>query len=149
MSYIVFKTVNGRRYLYLQRTYRQGGRVRTESRYLGPVDGTKRSVAGSPRQRPGFLKKIGSFIEANRLTPAERTRQVDDRAMLKATRAQDAARTKMLADLHERYGLKLGPVNPTPVEKAPPTITHASLASAPAPAAEGPAAEATGPEGLE
>lgn len=38
MAYQVVKTVKGHKYLYLQRSYREGGRVRTESQYLGAVD---------------------------------------------------------------------------------------------------------------
>ena len=34
--YTVIKIVRGRRYLYEQRTWREGKRVRTESHYLGP-----------------------------------------------------------------------------------------------------------------
>jgi len=37
--YIVIKTIKGHRYRYRQRTWREGGRVRTESIYLGPADG--------------------------------------------------------------------------------------------------------------
>jgi hypothetical protein len=36
--YTVVKTIKGHRYEYLQRTWREGKKVRTESRYLGPVD---------------------------------------------------------------------------------------------------------------
>ena len=38
--YRVIKKINGRRYAYLQRTWRDGQHVRTENRYLGPEDGT-------------------------------------------------------------------------------------------------------------
>jgi hypothetical protein len=34
--YFVTKTINGRRYRYRQRTWRENGQVRTESHYLGP-----------------------------------------------------------------------------------------------------------------
>ena len=37
--YRVTKKVKGRSYLYLQRSFRDGGKVRTESRYIGPADG--------------------------------------------------------------------------------------------------------------
>ena len=36
--YRVIKKIKGRGYVYLQRTWREGKRVRTENRYLGPVD---------------------------------------------------------------------------------------------------------------
>lgn len=45
--YRVIKTVKGLRYAYLQRSWREGKRVRTESRYLGPASGEGRK-GGSP-----------------------------------------------------------------------------------------------------
>src|SRR4051794_29384135 len=36
--YRVIKTVKGHRYLYEQRSWREGKHVRTESRYLGPIE---------------------------------------------------------------------------------------------------------------
>src|SRR3982750_3077664 len=36
--YRVVKTVKGHRYLYEQRSWREGKKVRTESRYIGPAD---------------------------------------------------------------------------------------------------------------
>jgi hypothetical protein len=38
--YIVIKTIKGRRYRYRQRTWRENGRVRCKSEYIGPVDAT-------------------------------------------------------------------------------------------------------------
>jgi hypothetical protein len=43
--YQVIKTIRGHRYLYEQRTWREGKRVRTQSRYVGPVQD---SVARAP-----------------------------------------------------------------------------------------------------
>jgi hypothetical protein len=40
--YEVIKTINGRQYRYEQETYRENGRVRTRSTYIGPVDGGRR-----------------------------------------------------------------------------------------------------------
>jgi hypothetical protein len=37
--YKVVKTIKGHRYVYEQRTWREGRHVRTESRYVGPADG--------------------------------------------------------------------------------------------------------------
>jgi hypothetical protein len=37
--YQVIKTINGRKYLYLQMTYRENGKVRTRNKYLGPSSG--------------------------------------------------------------------------------------------------------------
>ncbi len=39
MTYRVVKKINGSHYLYEQETYREGGKVRTRSSYIGPVDG--------------------------------------------------------------------------------------------------------------
>ena len=50
MTYECIKTIRGRKYRYEQRSYREDGRVRTESKYLGPVDGTPRRGNG-----PGFM----------------------------------------------------------------------------------------------
>ena len=38
--YRVIKTIKGHRYLYEQRTWREGKKVRTENRYIGPADDT-------------------------------------------------------------------------------------------------------------
>src|SRR5258708_40307918 len=54
--YLVIKTINGRRYKYRQKTWREGGRVRTRSEYIGPA-GAAPSVA-SPSV--GQLKKAAS-----------------------------------------------------------------------------------------
>jgi antirestriction protein ArdC len=37
--YIVVKTINGRRYRYWQKTWREGKRVRTANKYIGPAGG--------------------------------------------------------------------------------------------------------------
>jgi hypothetical protein len=42
--YVVIKTINGRRYRYRQRTWREGGRMRTRSEYIGPVGEGSRGV---------------------------------------------------------------------------------------------------------
>jgi hypothetical protein len=38
MTYRVIKTIKGRRYLYEQKTWREDGRVKTKSTYIGPAD---------------------------------------------------------------------------------------------------------------
>ena len=40
--YEVIKTINGIGYRYQQETYRENGRVKTRSVYIGPVDGGRR-----------------------------------------------------------------------------------------------------------
>ena len=46
--YRVVKTIKGHRYVYEQRTWREGKRVRTENRYIGPEGGDGRAAGGSP-----------------------------------------------------------------------------------------------------
>jgi hypothetical protein len=46
--YRVVKTIKGHRYVYVQQTYREGGRVRTRNRYIGPAaDGGGAGVTGA------------------------------------------------------------------------------------------------------
>jgi hypothetical protein len=57
--YSVIKTIKGHRYEYLQRTWREGKKVRTESRYIGPAapegDGTT-----PPNERVNTTEEIHS-----------------------------------------------------------------------------------------
>ena len=98
--YIVIKTIKGRQYQYQQRTYREAGRVRTESIYMGPVGGRVR------RQKAG--RGDEGLIRAN-LT--RRHGLPDDETMLKqyndkVAREKDA-RDKAMTDLHAQFGLKM------------------------------------------
>jgi hypothetical protein len=118
--YRVVKTVKGRRYLYEQRTWREGNRVRTESRYIGPLDDAPR------RRRLG--QKIADFIKAN----MERDRDVITEEMLRQyngrVEAQEQARLAKLDDLYAKYGLRVSEDKP-------------ELRATPAPTATVPAAE--------
>ena len=50
MAYIVIKTVKGRQYVYRQTSYRDGGKVRTRSEYIGPVNPVRgSSIAGKAK----------------------------------------------------------------------------------------------------
>ena len=126
MTYTVIKTIKGRRYVYEQRTWREGKRVRTESRYLGPADGG---------QRPkGLIHKVAALVAANTLTAEERGTLAAERfgremeAQQRATFGETAAerservRPEALDDLHDRYGLRMGPSNPTPIDKTPAAV---------------------------
>lgn len=116
MAYIVIKTIKGRQYRYQQRSYRQGGKVRTETIYLGPVDGGRR--------RKGLLRRIGDLIEANRTRrlglPDEETLLMQYNEIVERERQE---RAKALADLHARYGLNMSDDRDQPPaasqEKAP------------------------------
>jgi len=45
--YIVVKTINGHRYRYRQKTWREGRRVRTRSEYIGPAGGESKPAESS------------------------------------------------------------------------------------------------------
>src|SRR5437868_6913915 len=45
--YRVVKTIKGHRYVYVQQTYREGGRVRTRNRYIGPAADGAVGVTGA------------------------------------------------------------------------------------------------------
>ena len=46
--YKVIKTINGRRYLYWQKTKREGRRVRTYNKYIGPFHAASPTPAPPP-----------------------------------------------------------------------------------------------------
>ncbi len=48
MTYQVIKTIKGKPYLYEQSTYRENGKVKTISRYIGAVDPTSHQVSIKP-----------------------------------------------------------------------------------------------------
>jgi hypothetical protein len=55
----ILKTVKGHQYAYLQRSFREGGRVRTESRYLGPAD---KMASFSPPTAPAGNSEAGFVV---------------------------------------------------------------------------------------
>lgn len=122
MVYRVTKRIKGRDYVYEQRTWREGKRVRTESHYVGPADG------GSTRQT--LLRKITAFVQAN-MTP--RHAIVDEEKILIDYNARVAreqhAREVRLGELHDRYGLRVADT-PRPAVVAPQTPTIATPVTA-------------------
>ena len=59
--YRVVKTIKGHRYVYEQRTWREGRHVRTESRYLGPADGYVSSGgAGGGAKPSGTSQRVNT-----------------------------------------------------------------------------------------
>lgn len=84
MSYRVIKTIRGRRYLYEQRSWREGKRVRTQSRCLGPLDPPLRAM------RNGVLGRLRALIKANRASPEERALKVAERFIAQVEREQRA-----------------------------------------------------------
>jgi hypothetical protein len=55
--YEVIKTINGIGYRYQQETYRENGKVRTRSTYIGPVDGGRRKKGLTAALRELVKKK--------------------------------------------------------------------------------------------
>lgn len=107
MSYIVIKTINGRQYRYLQKSYRVGKRVKTRSIYLGAVGGTARSIEHVPR--------------------------FDEQKEIQRQRDAETAYKAMLDRFTQVTGLVVTQGNPVPVEKPPTDIAYHATA---APAAE-------------
>lgn len=130
MAYIVIKTIKGRQYRYQQRTYREGGKVRTESIYLGPVGGTAK--------RKGLLRRLGEFVELN--FKHQRFGLPDDEIMLRqyneAIERERKARQEVLGQLHALYGMRLSDTPETPVDtdKKAPSEEGARAPSTPTPA---------------
>jgi hypothetical protein len=108
---IVIKTIRGRQYRYAQRSYRINGKVKTKSVYLGPVGGRVR--------RQGVLGQIGEFITANLQHEHVFDMEALGREQQEREQQKAAKVTAGLAELHERYGLVLGPRIPVPIEKVP------------------------------
>jgi hypothetical protein len=111
MAYIVVRTIKGRQYRYLQRSYRAGKKVKTVSEYLGPVG----AILRAPRR---LGRAIGGLIEANRTTGPI----IDEEAMLRDVKAKDAAHARMIERFQEETGLKMPERNPIPVDKPAPTV---------------------------
>jgi antirestriction protein ArdC len=65
--YIVIKTINGRRYRYRQKTWREGGRVHTRSEYIGPAE----AAAGpAPAGQPHPGRATTSVSHLRKITAA-------------------------------------------------------------------------------
>ena len=94
------RTINGRRYLYEETRWREGGKVCSRSKSLGPVDGM-----GIIRRQ--FPKAHGIDWDAA------------ERQQLAHMKADDERRAEVLKELHAAFGLTLGPSNPVPIDKPP------------------------------
>src|SRR5215213_9120866 len=64
--YRVVKTIKGHRYEYLQRTWREGKKVRTESRYIGPADevGIRVTTTDVPKELRGLAAEARKYKSA-------------------------------------------------------------------------------------
>ena len=110
MAFTRIRTIKGRDYRYLEERWREGGKVCSRSTSLGPVGGTV-------RRRKGVLGRIGEFITTNLqhghvFDMEALAREVQEREQQKAAKVAAG-----LAELHERFGLTLGPHTPVPIEK--------------------------------
>lgn len=144
MAFNRIRTINGRRYLYEEIRWRDGGKVLSRSRSLGPIDGGGRTPK---RRRAGIF----DFISAQRLSPEDRvwaaiareTERIEkyQRELFGETaqERQERERQGFLEKLHKAYGLRLGPTHPAPIE---PQSALASASANQAPAIEEPAPEA-------
>ena len=110
--YQVIKTIKGRRYLYLQMTYRADGKVKTKNKYLGPASGG--FGAGAPRDLPtadrGKIKgkaprrsgglKIDKIVRWNDLSPEQQKKYM--RASMRRIR-EDARKRDAEVDAYYEW----------------------------------------------
>lgn len=119
--YIVIKTVKGRRYRYAQWSWREGKKVRTRSRSLGPVGAA--------------LRSIGEFIEANRTRNYGYDEDLAFQQYQQRVEQEESGRQARLADLHAKFSLTLSSERPVPIEApVPPSASITTEAANAAPA---------------
>jgi len=146
MSFRRIRRINGRQYLYEEDRWREGGKIKSRSRCLGPIDCVADSVRSKRRSSRGLL----SFIHSQRLSPEDRLRLAAEREAERVEKYQrevfgetgperaERERQEHLAKLHELYGLRLGPPNPVPME---PRSTAPRIETKEGPAEAGPPVE--------
>lgn len=112
MAFTRIRTINGKQYRYLEERYRQGGKVRSRSTYLGRF---LASLAPVPPGEQGWR-----YIE----------RQMEKYPTPPASTSQAAAVQAGKERFTAETGLQFpqAPANPVPVEKSSPSV------SSPAPA---------------
>lgn len=113
MSFIRTRTIKGRQYRYLEIRWREGRKVKSKSTFLGAVG----AVAGFIGTN---LRSEGKSWE---ITAADLAK--DNETISR----DEAARQAHMDNLHEKYGLTVGPLEPVPVEKERPAL--ADLITAP------------------
>jgi hypothetical protein len=118
MTFTRIRTINGRRYLYEEHRWREGGKVKSRSRCLAPKSG-------------GVL----AFLHAQRLSPEDRALATAAKEALRVEQyqrehfgetAQERAvreRQEHLDKLYTAYGLKIGPTIPVPIEPQPASVS--------------------------
>src|SRR4051794_13835408 len=85
--YQVTKTINGRQYLYWQKTYRVGGSVKTLNRYIGPSHNPlrMRSLAAQMADLPEAHKKLRAEYDAGKMTKVEYLEAITGKPRSEAT----------------------------------------------------------------
>jgi hypothetical protein len=139
MAFTRVRTINGRQYLYSEERWREGGKVRSRSISLGPVSGPIATPVSGARKRKSNL--------ATNLAPPPHGHSVEERLMVQNQehKARDAeARGKALGELHDKFGMSVGPASPVPVDK--PSV---DVVAAPAAIEAAPAEQETAPPGGE
>jgi hypothetical protein len=103
--YTVIKTIRGRRYRYLQRSWREGKRVRTKSTLLGRADGTERYNADFDPIHQGQLENMAWphwSVTTKNLTSGK-----DGLSGKLQSNATPESNRKRLESLHEQFGLRM------------------------------------------
>lgn len=111
MAYIIIKTIKGRRYRYLQRSWRDGKKVWTQAISLGPAGGTVRK-----REAPHYASRHDPFglddVYRREMARAGReAKEIEEwqRKTFGETAVEREARQRQekLDSLHEAYGLRM------------------------------------------
>src|SRR4051794_23926781 len=73
--YRVVKTIKGHRYIYEQRTWREGKHVRTESRYIGPAEAISRGTTTTDisEELEPLAAEAGKYKSAEEFVKAQGT----------------------------------------------------------------------------
>ena len=113
--YSVTKTINGRKYLYLQMTYREGRKVKTKNKYIGPATGgfgggapadLPTATEGKPiaTKRPQSKPlKLDPIVRWNDLTQEQQKAQLQKSKRLRAADARREFRAQFSDDEWKDY----------------------------------------------
>ena len=112
--YQVVKTINGRKYLYLQMTYREGRKVKTKNKYIGPATGgfgggapavLPTATEGKPiaTKRQSKPLKLDPIVRWNDLTKDQQKAQLQKSKRLRAADARRQFRAEFSDDEWKDY----------------------------------------------
>jgi hypothetical protein len=108
---IVTKTIRGRQYYYSQHTTRVNGKPKSPSTYIGPVNPKRRGL--------NILGRLEDFITANfKIEEHIFDMEKLGREELERQREKATHKAAALHELHDKYGLVVGALVPTPIEKS-------------------------------